>query len=114
MAFAKVADLSELEENRPTRVEVDGLPLALVRIEDRVHAILDVCSHEDYPLHEGFVFGQQIECALHGSMFELDSGSPRSLPATSPVPVFAVEIEDGEVRVDPEKQLNDAPMPDHV
>lgn len=113
MAFEKVADLAALEEDEPMRVEVDGIPLLLVRSGERVHAILDVCSHEDYPLHEGFVFGKRIECALHGSMFDLESGAPTSLPATRAVPVYAVKLEGDAVHVDVDQQRNDAPLPDH-
>lgn len=114
MSFEKVADLDALEENRPVRVEAGGIPLTLVRVGDQVHAVLDVCSHEDYPLHEGFVFGTQIECALHGSMFDLESGEPASLPATVAVPVYATRVDDGVVLVDVTRKRNDAPMPDHL
>lgn len=114
MAFEKVADLTSLGEARPTRVEVGGLDVCLVRLGDEVHAVLDTCSHEEYPLHEGFVFEGQLECALHGSMFDLRTGDPESLPATTPVPIFAVKVEGDDVLLDVEARLNDAPIPDHA
>ena len=114
MAFAKVAALSSLGEARPTHVQVDGRDVCLVRLGDDVHAVLDTCSHEDYPLHEGYVFQGQLECALHGSMFDLKTGDPESLPATTPVPLFAVRVEGDDVLVDVEAPINDAPIPDHA
>lgn len=114
MGYEKVARLDELEEGVGFEVKLDGHPLCLVRLEDDdVHAIYDVCSHQDYPLHEGYTWGRSIECALHGSTFSLDDGHPEALPATDPVPVFATKVEDGEVHVDLDQQLNDAPTPSH-
>jgi 3-phenylpropionate/trans-cinnamate dioxygenase ferredoxin subunit len=73
----------------------------------------DVCSHQYYELHEGFVDGAEIECALHGSSFDLATGEPDSLPATQPIPTYAVKISGGAVWVDTEQQTNDAPVPRH-
>lgn len=114
MAFEKVADLADVPVGAAIGVEIDGARVCVVRPDEaRVKAIHDVCSHEEYPLHEGWVDDNQIECALHGSTFDLDSGAALSLPAIKPVPVYASKIEDGAVWVDPAQQLNDAPVPRH-
>lgn len=113
MAFEKVLSLSELEEGVGVAVKVDGLPVCVVRVGEEVFAIYDVCSHQEYPLHEGWVFGRSLECALHGSTFELETGEPESLPATEPVPVFATRVEGQDVLVDVHRQLNTAPIPEH-
>jgi 3-phenylpropionate/trans-cinnamate dioxygenase ferredoxin subunit len=113
MAMTTAARLSELARNQPTRVDLEGVPVCLVRIDDRVHAVHDTCSHQEYSLSEGLVFDGAIECALHGSMFGLEDGAPDSLPATKPIPTFAVEIDGDDVRVDVDNQTNDAPWPDH-
>ncbi len=113
MTAQRVASLSDLQPGEPVSVEVDGRPLCLVRVGDEVKAIHDVCSHQEYPLHEGFVFGRSIECALHGSTFDLDTGAPEALPATRPVPLYAVSTDGDDVLVDVEQQLNDAPVPQH-
>lgn len=113
MAMTPVAELSALAVNQPKRVDVDGVPVCLVRLGNTVQAIHDTCSHQEYSLTEGIVFDGAIECALHGSMFRLTDGTPDSLPATKPIPTFAVEIDGDDVRVDVEHQTNDAPWPDH-
>jgi len=91
--FQRVASLGELEEDTPKRVELDGVPVALVRTEGEVFAINDICSHANVSLSEGEVEDCQIECWLHGSSFDLRSGKPSGLPATRPVPVYPVKIE---------------------
>ena len=95
-----VASLSELALDTPKRVEVGELTLCLVRTDDGVRAINDVCSHADVSLSEGEVDGQTIECWLHGSRFDLDTGQPSGLPATQPVPVYPVTIDGDTVLVD--------------
>ena len=82
-------------------VEVDGTPIALVHAEDdQFYAIYDECSHAAIALSEGEVDGCTLECWLHGSRFDLRTGQPTGLPATEPVPVFPVEVRDGEIYVD--------------
>ncbi len=75
------------------RVDVDGLPVCLVHAEDGGYfAIGDTCSHEEASLSDGWTYGHQIECPLHNSVFDLETGSALSLPATDPVPVYPVAV----------------------
>jgi 3-phenylpropionate/trans-cinnamate dioxygenase ferredoxin component len=73
----------------------------------------DTCSHQQWSLADGMVWDNGIECSLHGSTFDLDTGKPSSLPAMKPVPTFAVELDGDEVRLDVAAPTNDAPFPDH-
>ena len=92
----------ELSSGEARRFDVGAHQIALVRIEDDFYAIGDVCSHEDYSLSEGEVVPEacEIECWKHGSMFDLVTGEPRSLPATKPVPVYVVRVEGDDVLVE--------------
>ncbi|MDR3649498.1 MAG: non-heme iron oxygenase ferredoxin subunit [Acidimicrobiales bacterium] len=92
----------ELATGEARRFDVGAHRIALVRIEDDFYAIGDVCSHEDYSLSEGEVVPEacEIECWKHGSMFDLRTGEPTSLPATRPVPVYVVRVDDGDVLVE--------------
>ncbi|MFF4835470.1 non-heme iron oxygenase ferredoxin subunit [Streptomyces sp. NPDC001315] len=89
-----------LEEGVPRRFEVEGVPVSLVLTGDELFAIHDVCSHSAVSLSEGEVDGCTVECWLHGSRFDLRSGKPLDPPASRPVPVYPVRIEDGCVYVD--------------
>jgi len=85
--------LADVPSDGAVRVELDGLPVCLVRAEGQVYAIQDVCSHAEVPLSEGDVEGTTVECWLHGSRFDLTTGEPIGLPATEPVPVYDTTIE---------------------
>jgi 3-phenylpropionate/trans-cinnamate dioxygenase ferredoxin subunit len=114
MAVSKVASLAELDEAVPHKVEVDGIPVCLVRFGDTVKAIHDTCSHQEWSLADGgMVYDNEVECSLHGSSFDLDSGRPSALPATRPIPTFAVEVDGDAVLLDVDAPTNDADFPDH-
>ncbi|MDT0543788.1 non-heme iron oxygenase ferredoxin subunit [Streptomyces lonegramiae] len=91
--------LDVLEEDVPRRFEVEGVPVTLVLTGQRVFAIHDMCSHSAVSLSEGEVDGFSIECWLHASRFDLRTGRPLDPPATRPVPVYPVRIDDGSVYV---------------
>jgi 3-phenylpropionate/trans-cinnamate dioxygenase ferredoxin component len=110
----RVVALSELPDVTPTRVDVDGVPVCLVRLGDDVRAVHDVCTHQEWSLSDGgMVYDREVECSLHGSSFSLDDGRPSSLPATKPVPTYAVDIDGDDVHVDVSVALNGATAPDH-
>jgi len=111
--FTAALRLDELTEATPTRVELDGVPVCLVRSGGEVRALHDVCSHQRWSLADGVVFGGGVECSLHGSTFDLGTGAPSSLPATTPVPTFATRVVDGAVEVDVSIATNGAATPDH-
>jgi 3-phenylpropionate/trans-cinnamate dioxygenase ferredoxin component len=91
----------DLAPGEARRFDAAGLRVALIRIGDDFYAIGDRCSHEDYSLAEGEVWPEEceIECAKHGSTFDLRTGEPCSLPATRPVPVYELEVADDGVSV---------------
>jgi 3-phenylpropionate/trans-cinnamate dioxygenase ferredoxin component len=100
--------LDEMESGTARRVDVGGIPVAVVRIDDEVYAIGDVCSHANVSLSEGEVWAdeRELECPKHGSTFDLKTGEPVTLPATQPVPVYAVDVVDGMVTVTAEEGLS--------
>ena len=101
----EVAPVSDVPEGEARRFEVDGVEVAVVNLgPDGFRAIGDVCSHAHYHLSEGEVDTDDltIECPKHGSTFDLENGRPRSLPATTPVPVYTVKVEDDRILIEVE------------
>ena len=100
-----VAKFSELESGTAHKVMVDGVPVAVARIEDEVFAIADTCSHADISLSLGMVWCEtkQIECIKHGSAFNLVTGQPDTFPATQPVAVYSAKVVNDEVIVESQK-----------
>ncbi|MCX7521617.1 non-heme iron oxygenase ferredoxin subunit [Microbacterium sp. STN6] len=100
-AGTRVCAIDELTENQAVRVVIGEVPIAVVKDSaGAVHAIGDTCTHGEISLSEGFVEGETLECWAHGSQFSLITGQPLNLPAFEPVPVYPVEIIDGDVYID--------------
>lgn len=105
MTLLRVCAASEVPVGEARRVTVGDREIAVVNLgEDGFRAVDAVCSHAHYYLDEGEVDVDEvsIECPKHGSTFDLDSGRPRSLPATVPVQVFPVKVDDDDVMIEVE------------
>ena len=95
-----VGKLRDLPDGRGVRVEAAGHRIAVFRIGNSVYAIGDRCTHAEASLAEGELFDTEVECPRHGSSFDLTDGKPSAFPATKPVPVYEVIIEDDEVHLE--------------
>lgn len=93
----EITQLDSLPRGRGVRVTIGDRAIAMFRIEDDVYAVGDRCSHAEASLAEGELWDTSVECPRHGSEFDLTTGEPHALPATEPVPVYEVSVEDGTV-----------------
>lgn len=106
MAFERACALADVPGDEALAVTIGAYDVAVARHGEEVFALQDLCSHGAVPLTEGEVAHCQIECYLHGSVFDLRSGKPMNPPATEPVATFPVDVRDGDVYVDTETTLN--------
>jgi 3-phenylpropionate/trans-cinnamate dioxygenase ferredoxin component len=99
-----VCPLSELPAGSRRIIEWDDLEIGVFNCGGDLMAIEDRCSHDDGPLAEGELDPDRctVECPRHGSLFDLRSGRPLTLPAYEPVDTFPVRVEDGMVRLEVE------------
>ena len=109
MSWTRVCALSELADETPVGVRVDGEPVCVVRSAADVYALRDQCSHADVMLSHGEVEGGLIECWLHGAQFLLETGDPMSLPASTPVATYAIDVRGDDVFVDVTRRRAAAP-----
>ncbi len=103
-AEVRIAALDELPSGRGVRVDVGEHRIAVFRFGDDVYAIGDRCSHAEASLAEGELFDYDVECPRHGSSFDVRTGVPDALPATKPVPSYAVRVEGGDVYLTVERE----------
>jgi 3-phenylpropionate/trans-cinnamate dioxygenase ferredoxin subunit len=100
MTRVQVAVLDSVPEGSGMRVEAAGRRLALFRVGTEIFALADRCSHAEASLAEGIVDGCTVECPRHGATFDLRTGAALSFPATRPVTVYRVQVEDAGVFVE--------------
>ena len=80
----------------------DGVKIGVFNCRGALHAIEDRCSHDDGPLAEGEFDAETctVECPRHGSLFDVSTGRPKTLPAYQPVQTYPVTIEDDTVKLE--------------
>ena len=96
-----ICQLDELVPNSVKRFDVHGVAVAVIRLDDKVYAIGDTCTHGEVSLSEGELLcaDLELECWKHGSAFSVVTGQPSTLPATQPVPVYVATVVDGTVEI---------------
>ena len=96
----KVADASDVPANGGTCVEVDGRRIALFNAGGTYYAIDDTCTHEEAPLHQGTIDGEEVECPWHMATFNLKTGECTGPPADEDVNAYPVTVENGEIHLE--------------
>ena len=90
-----VCTAQELPAGEMRLVDHDGQKIGVFNCDGALYAIEDRCSHDDGPLAEGEFDADActVECPRHGSLFDIASGRPKTLPAYAPVETFSVKVE---------------------
>ena len=99
-----VCRLDELPPGEMRLVEVDGsedrrvpLPRTASSTRSRIAAPTTTAR---WPRASSTPAACTVECPRHGSLFDLRSGRPKTLPAFQPVETFDARVEDGEVKLE--------------
>jgi 3-phenylpropionate/trans-cinnamate dioxygenase ferredoxin subunit len=97
-----VCPASELQPGQMRLVEHDGAKIGVFNCNGALYAIEDRCSHDNGPLAEGEFDAAActVECPRHGSLFDLTSGRPKTLPAFQPVQTFPIAVEDDTITLE--------------
>jgi 3-phenylpropionate/trans-cinnamate dioxygenase ferredoxin subunit len=95
---------SELPPGAIRVVEWEDLEIAVVNCSGELFAIEDRCSHDDGPLAEGTLdeAACTLECPRHGSVFDLRTGVPKTLPAYEPVDTFVIRLDGDLIKLEVE------------
>ena len=97
----RIGCAADLTKGTLRRFEADGVAICVARTDDGVfHAVEDRCTHEDVELSDGDLVGDEIECPLHGSLFDVATGAVRGLPATEPLRVYPLSVDGDDLVVE--------------
>lgn len=99
-----VCTVSELPDGERKLVTWEDLEIGVFNCDGSYFAIEDRCSHDDGPLAEGEFDAETctVECPRHGSLFDLRTGRPKTLPAYEPVDTFPVHVDNDTVKLEVE------------
>lgn len=99
--FSAVAAVADIPPGSAKAFTVNSEFVAIVNCDGEFFAINNICSHAYAEMADGEVDSDDctIECPLHGSIFSLASGRPRTLPAVMPIATYPVRIVDDVIQV---------------
>lgn len=97
--WVEVAKAAAISPGKPVHIEVDGVGIAVFKLDDAFYAIEDVCTHDGGVLTGGCVENDQIICPRHGARFSIKTGEALSAPAYEPATTFPTRVVDGMVQV---------------
>jgi nitrite reductase/ring-hydroxylating ferredoxin subunit len=95
----RVAAEAELKPDTPLGLRIGEVQVAVVRLEDGIYAVNDVCTHEFALLSEGYCEDGKLECPLHQACFDIRTGRALNEPAEVPVATYPTKVEAGVVYV---------------
>ena len=95
--FQTVARAGEIVDGEGFPVDIDGVPIAIFRVDGRYYAIADSCPHQGAPLCDGAVSGRSVICSWHGWRYSLEDGrridASRGQVRTYPVQLVGDEVQ---------------------
>lgn len=97
-----VCPLADLQPGTMRLLETADIDILVANCAGTLLAIENRCSHDHGPLDQGTLDAEDctVECPRHGSLFDLRTGTPLTLPAYLPVDTFPVVVTDGVIHVD--------------
>ena len=100
----EVCPVDELKPGERRLIEWEDLEIGVFNCAGTFYAIEDRCSHDNGPLAEGGFDEAEctVECPRHGSLFDLKTGKPITLPAYVPVDTFPVIIDQETIKLEVE------------
>ena len=99
--FVRVASTSEIPEGRMKKVTVGNQQVLVVNLKGKYYAIGNVCTHFGGSLDRGILDGNEVECPLHHSHFDVTTGQVKRGPATRAEQVYEIKTENGSILVKP-------------
>jgi len=101
--FIDVAGVRDVRDGKLLGVKLpDGTRICLYNSRGTIGAVSDICTHAEYPMSAGALQPDgTIVCGWHGARFDCRTGAVCRPPATDPLPVYEVRIENDRVLVGP-------------
>jgi 3-phenylpropionate/trans-cinnamate dioxygenase ferredoxin component len=96
----RVGPATAVAPGRIKAFDVGGTAVAVANAGGRLYAFDDTCTHLGCSLADGDLEGTVVECACHGSRFDVTTGAVVRGPAQEPVQPHPVEVEGADLFVE--------------
>jgi uncharacterized membrane protein/nitrite reductase/ring-hydroxylating ferredoxin subunit len=99
VVFIPVPGAERLGNEETLRAQINGQVMTIAKIDNRVFAFQEFCTHRFGPLSEGTFHGFDVQCPWHKSRFDVRTGKVTNGPAKVDLKTFRVETRDGKICV---------------
>ena len=106
--YFEAARVGEIEDRSAKTVQVQGKKIAIVRVENRYHAVDALCTHMGVPLSKGSVDGHDLVCPWHAARFCVKTGAKKSGPGWCDLQTYPVRVSGEMIEIG---MIVDAPVP---
>jgi 3-phenylpropionate/trans-cinnamate dioxygenase ferredoxin component len=98
-SWQTVAKTSDVPTERVALFPIGDHEIAVCNVDGQFYAIDNLCTHDEGPLDQGELEGNEIECPRHGARFDVRTGEATQLPAFEPVQRHPVRVEGEDIQV---------------
>jgi nitrite reductase/ring-hydroxylating ferredoxin subunit len=81
-------------------VDLDGAKIAVARVQDRLFAFQDACTHMQCSLSSGDLEGASVVCPCHFGRFDVATGAVLEGPPPTALRTWRARVVDGLVELD--------------
>ena len=101
MTWIEACSTSDIDREDVRRFVHGGRIYALYHSPDgKFYATDGRCTHEGFPLTEGLVIGNIIECPKHNGRFDYRTGQAKAAPACIDLKTYPAKVEGGRLLID--------------
>lgn len=97
--FVRIVKTGDLPEGERLILEINNLPIVIFNVGGELLATGDLCSHDEGPIGDGDIDGDQIVCPRHGARFDIHTGKALTLPAIEGIPVYPIQVVDDFIEI---------------
>jgi nitrite reductase/ring-hydroxylating ferredoxin subunit len=96
----EIASVKDVAPGKMVGVEKNGKSILIANVDGTYHAIGNICTHMGCNLSEGTLTGDTVQCACHGSIFNVKTGAVEQGPAGSPELSFSLRVDGDRILAD--------------
>lgn len=103
--FVRVARVNDIQPGTLKKVRANRRDILVVNVDGSFFACDNMCPHQLYPLVNGELDGEEITCALHSAIFNVNTGEVVVRPPTrtEPLKIYEIQVEGEYILVGPAK-----------
>lgn len=99
LILVPLPDAQNLANQETLRVQIDDHVMTIAKIDNKLFAFQEFCTHRYGPLSEGCLDRFEVQCPWHNSRFDVRTGQVTNGPAKIDLKTFRIEARDGKIYV---------------